>query len=138
MSEQNPFAVSAVPEDAATEIQNQKSYGGIGRLTCLGGCFLTLFALVLYALTAPVILAAVFVPLLIVYVAIVILRLKNLGYSGWWVLSLLVPLFNLVTFVELLAAPAGYADHRTLDLSGRLAVWSLIGGILLGMACLIR
>ena len=138
MSEQNPFAVSAVSDDLATERQARKTYGGIGRLTWLGGCFLALFALVQFAFPAPSIFAAVSIPLLIVHFALVMLRLKNLGYSGWWVLTLLVPLLNCIMFAELFVAPEGYADHRTLDLPGKLAVWSLIGGILLGMACLIH
>lgn len=41
-------------------------------------------------------------------------------------------------WVELLFAPAGYAQHRTLDLPGRACVVAIIGAILLMCALLIQ
>jgi uncharacterized membrane protein YhaH (DUF805 family) len=67
-------------------------------------------------------------------IVILVLRFKNLGYSGWWVLGLIVPILNLVVAIRLIAAPEGYAVHKTLDTPGKVIVGLAIGAFLLLMA----
>ena len=58
-------------------------------------------------------------------------RLQNLGYSWLWVLSLLVPLFNLLVLVECFCYPAGYRETKTLDKAGRVSVCILFAAFAL-------
>ncbi|MFM7038384.1 MAG: hypothetical protein ACKO2L_11750 [Planctomycetaceae bacterium] len=76
--------------------------------------------------------------LITVFSAIIFARLKNLGYSALWTVALLVPVFHPTLWVELLFASAGYAQHKTLDLPGRVCVVAVIGAILLTCALIIR
>ncbi|MGV2341221.1 MAG UNVERIFIED_CONTAM: hypothetical protein LVR18_46940 [Planctomycetaceae bacterium] len=138
INEQNPFAVHSSVDQAVTEIPGRKSGGGIGRVACLFFSGLALAASALCLLKIPLALYAS-VPLLItVFSAIIFARLKNLGYSALWTVALLVPVIHPTLWVELLVAPAGYAQHRTLDLPGRVCVLAVIGAILLMCALLIR
>jgi len=63
-------------------------------------------------------------------------RLQNQGYSGWWVLGLIVPILNIAVSVKCIAAPEGYADHKTLDTSGKVVVGLLLAAIVLTVAAL--
>ena len=63
----------------------------------------------------------------VITILISVKRLKNLGHSGWWVLGLFVPILNIVVSVRMLAAPEGYADHKTLDGPGKVIIGVLIG-----------
>ena len=138
MNEHNPFAVHSSDDQAITEIPGRNSGGGIGRVACLFFSGLTLAASVLCLLKIPLLLYAVMPLLITVFAAIIFARLKNLGYSPLWTLALLVPVIYPSLWVELLFAPAGYAQHRTLDLPGRVCVVAIIGAILLMCALLIR
>jgi uncharacterized membrane protein YhaH (DUF805 family) len=53
-------------------------------------------------------------------------RLQNLGMSGWWSLLLLVPIANVLLNLRCLAFPAGYADHRTMDVASKRILASLV------------
>lgn len=52
-----------------------------------------------------------------VFVTLVIsvMRLINLGMSGWWFLGNLVPFLNLWVGYRCFACPAGYANHKKMD-----------------------
>lgn len=58
-------------------------------------------------LAAVVAFAVAFVP--------VVLRLHDIGTSGWWALTGLIPMANFVLGYFLLCAPTGYAKHRKAD-----------------------
>jgi len=64
-------------------------------------------------------------------------RLQNQGHSGWWVLGLIVPILNIAVSVKCIAAPEGYADHKTMDTSGKVVVGLLLAAIVLTVAALV-
>lgn len=45
----------------------------------------------------------------------VVLRLHNIGKSGWWSLLTLVPVANLYLYILCLSAPTGYKRTKKLD-----------------------
>ena len=75
------------------------------------------------------------IPITFVFVVALIyvevLRLRNLGMSGWWYLGKLLPFINLWLLWRRLACPPGYADHRQLDLPGKIITGILILPLLL-------
>jgi hypothetical protein len=68
---------------------------------------------------------------------IVVQRLINIGLNRWWVVGLIVPLLNIWVVLQCLAAPEGYAQHRSFDTAGRLVIklffWSIVVAILLNV-----
>ena len=60
-----------------------------------------------------------------------VLRLRNLGMSGWWCLAYLLPIIDLWLIWRLVACPVGYSDHRQLDLVGKIlsAFFAIIFGL---------
>jgi hypothetical protein len=138
MNENNPFTVSRSLAQPATTVTAKSNRGGMGRAACFLFSGLTFVASAICMLTIPLAMYAA-VPLLItIFSAIIFARLKNLGYSPWWTVGLLVPVVYPTLWVELLFAPAGYAHHRTLDLPGKLCVSAIIAAVLLMCAALIR
>lgn len=144
MSEYNPFSAPPAFDDPASEIAAQRVYGGIGRLAYFGLSILigivsnVATSVVLSLVTpdqTPALIAVVVVALLnlTASVTVIVLRLKNLGMNGFWVLGLIVPILNLVIAVRLIAAPAGYADHKTLDTPGKWIVGIFIGLFVLAL-----
>ena len=142
MSQQNPFSVPSTFGETAVEPITQQAYGGIGRLAYFGYSILNsivsnLLVLALGAVLPPEAVAvALIVPALsfVAGIVIVVLRLKNMGYSGWWVLGLIVPILNLIVAVKLIAAPEGYAVNKTLDTPGKVIVGVMLGLIVLVFA----
>ncbi len=51
-----------------------------------------------------------------------VMRLKNTGWSGWWVLGMFVPLLNFYVSIRALAFPEGYSDHKTLDTPAKILI----------------
>ena len=144
MSEYNPFSAPPAFDDPASEIAAQRVYGGIGRLAYFGLSILigivsnVATSVVLSLVTpdqTPALIAVVVVALLnlTASVTVIVLRLKNLGMNGFWVLGLIVPILNLVIAVRLIAAPEGYADHKTLDTPGKWIVGIFIGLFVLAL-----
>ena len=58
---------------------------------------------------------------------LMVLRFRNQGATGWWVLAAFVPFFNVYIGVRALAYPEGYADRRRLDLAGKAVVFVAMG-----------
>jgi uncharacterized membrane protein YhaH (DUF805 family) len=56
-------------------------------------------------------------------------RVKNLGMSGWALLWTLVPFVNIWIGWRMIACPAGYEDHRTLDTAGKVTTGIMAGFI---------
>jgi uncharacterized membrane protein YhaH (DUF805 family) len=54
----------------------------------------------------------------LVGLVISILRLVNVGMSGWWLLGNLVPVLNLWVGYRCFACPSGYAIHKKMDAAG--------------------
>ncbi|MEI7699174.1 MAG: hypothetical protein WCK86_05220 [Planctomycetia bacterium] len=144
MSEYNPFSAPPAFDDPASEIAAQRVYGGIGRLAYFGLSILigivsnVVTSVVLSLVTpdqTPALIAVVVVAVLnlTASVTVIVLRLKNLGMNGFWVLGLIVPILNLVIAVRLIAAPEGYADHKTLDTPGKWIVGIFIGLFVLAL-----
>jgi uncharacterized membrane protein YhaH (DUF805 family) len=143
VSQQNPFSVPSTFGETAVEQISQQVFGGIGRLAYFGYSFLNSFLsqVLTMALVAALPAEAAPIALLIVAglsigagISIVLLRLKNLGYSGWWLLGLIVPILNIVVGIRLVAAPEGYAVHKALDTPGKVIVGLLLGAFLLLVA----
>jgi uncharacterized membrane protein YhaH (DUF805 family) len=151
MNQYNPFEVAA-SVDVATEPAGARVYGGVRRLPYFGYLFggyvilaLLQFGLgLLAALTGGMALGAipmwVFILPGAVYQILAIWvtakRLQNQGHSGWWVLGLIVPILNIAVSVKCIAAPEGYADHKTLDTSGKVVVGLLLAAIVLTVAAI--
>ncbi|MEM7253704.1 MAG: hypothetical protein AAF493_19980 [Pseudomonadota bacterium] len=105
-----------------------EAYPGIGRLiyfamTCLfiiaqgafGGWFVG-------RIGNSVIALAILTALLVVPT---VLRLRNIGQSGWWSILILIPLVNLVLWLRCVAFPTGYRDTGRLDGPGKVILWSV-------------
>jgi uncharacterized membrane protein YhaH (DUF805 family) len=126
MSDVNPFQAPAVTEVAGDFVPS-RDYGGIGRMQYFGFSFaiglvnnIIQMLLINAGVEAAVIIMVIIGFAVGMYLAV--LRLKNLGYSGWWALGMIVPLLNIVVALRCLAAPEGYADHKTLDTPGKVII----------------
>lgn len=60
-------------------------------------------------------------------------RVINLGMSGWAVLWTFVPFLNIWIGWRMIACPAGYEHHRTLDKAGKVISGIFIGFFALGI-----
>lgn len=144
MSEYNPFSAPPTFDDQASEVAAQRVYGGIGRLAYFGlsiliGIVSNVVTSLIVSLITPDQTATLIVVVVVgllnftASVTVIVLRLKNLGMNGFWVLGLIVPILNLVIAVRLIAAPEGYADHKTLDTPGKWIVGIFIGLFVLAL-----
>ncbi len=128
----NPYAAPATVAGGGLAVQN---YGGIGRLAYFGYSFLN--SLVFNGLatflndSAALLVIALSV---IVALGIGLMRLKNTGYSMALFLLIIVPFANIWLGLMLLCAPAGYADHKTMDSSGKIVMWVIFLPIILLIA----
>lgn len=68
---------------------------------------------------------------------LVVMRLKNTGWSGWWALGMFVPLLNFYVGLRALAFPEGYSDHKTLDTPAKILIGLFVGFIVLGIGAAI-
>lgn len=96
-------------------------YKGIGRLDFAGSAFVIL--LVGSFISDPTPIAGIVAGLFIMIPASE--RFKNIGRNPAWCLLLLVPLIGLFITVPCLVLPAGYQQHRKLDLAAK-----IVGGII--------
>ncbi len=144
----SPYTVS--PGSLAASRANRPDmpleYPGIGRLAY----FLAAigFAIVFYTILFVIIFAALksdggagmaigvlLVALLFVAASLFIgvKRVTNLGMSGWAILWSLVPFMNIWIHWRMMACPAGYEDHRTLDTAGKVISGIWIAFLALGI-----
>jgi uncharacterized membrane protein YhaH (DUF805 family) len=72
--------------------------------------------------------------MLVVTIYIGLQRLKNLGMSGWAILWTLVPIMNLWIGWRMVACPAGYEHHRTMDTPAKVITGLWVGMIVLSVA----
>lgn len=108
-----------------------RSIGGIGRLSYFisvaGITALCGFALAAgrgsLATAVGAMAASLVVPLVFT-----VLRLNNVGVSGWWSLLALVPGLNLLITGACLVLPTAYRYHRRLDLFGKVTIGLLALG----------
>lgn len=131
MTEDNPFAA---PRMNAVDTRAH-GYGGIGRWT-----FLAAFAVVnvagRYALRMIELdsKAESMTREGIIFVSLILLavpRMINMGGRSWWALGMLVPVLNLLLLLRCIAAPEGYAKHKTLDPPGKVLLLSVVATIVL-------
>ena len=136
MNEHNPFEAPADSFEPAAEQFPHREYGGIGRGAYFGISFVVgiinnilQFALINAGVPEAVI--ALGIIGFIVGIVLGVKRLQNMGYSGWWILGLIVPILNIVVALRCLACPEGYADHKKLDSAGKIILGLFFGLILL-------
>lgn len=60
---------------------------------------------------------------LLVIVVIGVMRLRSIGYSGWWIILAIVPIVNIVLGYRLFAYPPGYAHSKTSDVAMKIVTW---------------
>ena len=144
MSSDNPYQAPVITTVKQKPTSFPKGeYGGLGRLNY----FLISFGfgivnnLIQYFGAEngmPELVIATGVIGLIVGIPLMVLRLKNLGYSGWWVLAMIVPFLNILVAVRIMACPEGYADHQKLDQAAKIIIGLFLGLIVLifGLAIL--
>lgn len=123
---QNPYAP---PRAALRSVVDRRRpmpsyYGGISRLGFVVSYFLALVGLVLLFKMGPQILLQAWpitIPLaLLLVLALFWYRLKNIGYNPAWSLIIFVPLLGQIMGAYCIFAPEGYAEHKELDLAGKL------------------
>jgi len=138
MSDVNPFQAPAVTEVAGDYVPS-RDYGGIRRLQYFGFSFafgiannIVQMLLMNAGVQAAVIASGVVGFAVGMYLAV--LRLKNLGYSGWWALGMLVPFLNILVALRCIACPEGYADHKTLDTAAKVILGIFLGLFVLAIA----
>ena len=121
----------AAPKASTNDLPDDE-YGGIGRGRYW--LYIILANLVFYGIVISLALIAeeqinnaLLSGLYIVYLAAliytIIKRLRNLGSSSWLFLLSFVPLINIWLGYRLSCCPAGYADHRQLDSTGKKIVF---------------
>lgn len=152
MNQYNPFEV-AESVDVVTEPAAGKVYGGIRRSPYFAYLFFgyILVLLVSFGLGAAMVAGGAapagaislgaLVPAILYQVLsiwVTAKRLQNLGYSGWWVLGMIVPILNIAVGVKCMAAPEGYADHKTLDTAGKIIIGLFLATIVLFVGALLR
>lgn len=131
-----------------SELEAEKIYPGIGRLAYVGlalACFPIIggiaWALRSSGFDSRPFNLLVMIVILAAWFGLPAYRLKNCGYPSWYALGMVVPLVNIWVYTICLAAPAGYADTKKLDLPGKiiagvavgLLVLALIGALLDGL-----
>ncbi len=142
MSFENPYAVPSSGESLTSERHDFRwsaegdshYYSGIGRLSyfCWHMGISILDRILLETTLAYQSLGFLILLMIvstIVSVVLVLHRIKNLGYRDLWVLGIFVPILNVVIAGRCLACPEGYADHRTLDTTGKIVAviyWTAI------------
>lgn len=127
----NPYAAprSSVAPRRRTAV-SQASYPGIGRLKYFAFSFLVAIPCGLLNLVVPILGSIIALP---VSFWIVSSRLKNIGYSPWLSILMLVPLANLWLGVVCIALPEGYADHKKYDTAAKVIVGLILGTFILAM-----
>lgn len=141
MADVNPFQAPSVTEVVGDHIPGRE-YGGIRRLQYFGFSIGLGFAnnilqmlMINAGVEGAVILLGVIGFGIGIYLAV--LRLQNLGYSGWWALGMFVPLLNILVGLRCLACPEGYADHKTLDTAAKVIIGIFFGLLLLAVAAVV-
>ena len=71
-----------------------------------------------------------FLVFLILYIRFALMRIRNMGASGWWLFLMLVPIASNVLAIALLSCPEGFAHHKKMDTVG-IVVAVILGGLTL-------
>ncbi len=140
-ADQSPYKAPKASLTPAKEQLGEVSYGGIGRLMFFFAplaivlillVVLTLgfgFSLQQYDATETVLSGAVMAIYLAYFVFMVwiyLARLRNLGMSSWWFLGTIVPFLNIWLSWRMSVCPEGYAQHKQLDLPGKILTFVFI------------
>jgi uncharacterized membrane protein YhaH (DUF805 family) len=92
------------------------------------------FALGALFADAPVMIAVSMIAAIVASIYIVVMRLKNVGASPWWVLAFIVPLLNIYAGLMCVAFPEGYSQHKQLDGPAKIIIGLFLGVFVLGIA----
>lgn len=146
---ENPYLVTERTRNSLSETPREVNaeYPGYGRLRYfLSTIVITvvfygiLFALVFASLSgngsgggsaAGMLLIVLLMIVSSVYIGLQ--RLKNLGMSGWAILWALVPFMNIWIAWRMMACPAGYEDHRTMDTAAKVITGLWVGLLVLSI-----
>jgi len=112
------------------ENNNQRHYGGIGRLAYLFGM---VGALILGGIVNILAQSKALGGLLVLIIDFVLTvsRLQNMGRSGWWSLLILVPFANLYIGLVCITFPKKYQETKELDTAGKIIMGISIALIVL-------
>lgn len=127
-SQHNPYQP---PQASANEVESLQ-YPGINRLTFFLGS-LGIIILMVIGLAATLgfgsiededpdigpVFVIVTVAGMIGIIVLAVLRVRNVGKSGWWYLTILIPIYNIWTQIVVAAAPTGYEDTGEFDTAGK-------------------
>jgi uncharacterized membrane protein YhaH (DUF805 family) len=111
---------------------------GIGRLAYTGALFGTIvLCTVLHKVNTNAEIAGIIAILGIAGSAVLtILRLQNIGWSGWWFLIGLIPIAGMLVNIPCLTFPPGYRTRKKLDTPGQVILAIIIATfIIIGLAC---
>lgn len=71
----------------------------------------------------------------ILQIILTVIRLQNIGWSGWAILLMLIPIVNVVLSTALVICQPGYAQEGRLDSAGKTWLWIFVA--LFGFSVLI-
>lgn len=115
----NPYAVPSTSETLSENPDEEfYGYGGMSRGPYWGWNFGLNFVSLIPILG--------FIALIAGSVYIVRERCRNLGYSLWYGWALFIPFYNILVSFRFACCPEGYADHKTLDKTGKILLAVLI------------
>ena len=133
MAEQSVYAP---PGANVAEATQDREYPGLRRLPYFGwGLALQVAFVVLTIVVGPGAISLLFsVAMLGGVIYLLVLRLQNLGSSGWWTLAMFVPLLNFYIGLKAMAFPEGYDDHKQLDQPAKNIIGLFVGFFVLTLA----
>ena len=112
------------PPTAVSSEPSPQTYEGIGRLAFFGAFIgIAFLGGIISAATGTTIATVVTLGLMLIPASS---RLQNIGRNPSWCVLLLVPLLGLFITVPCFMLPAGYQDHRKLDLAAKIFVGFLV------------
>jgi len=95
------------------------SYSNVGRLSyAIGQTILWIGGYILAAQHSNAIITCLLVLVGFLNIALVALRLQNIGVSMWFTLTSMIPFVNIILVLFCLIAPSGYRYHRQMDTAG--------------------
>src|SRR5512138_2069339 len=120
--EMNPTGEVQPPTDPILQNVQQKQHAGIRRLAYFGGMLgLAVLQQVCEAATGREfgVASLGYIVVILLALALVVSRLRNIGMNRWWSLLALVPIAGCYVLIKCLVCPEGYEATKRLDRTGK-------------------